>query len=41
MKSGSLSFRENRKWDNKMSFAPIKRDELKRNPPLVQNPGIN
>lgn len=35
-----LSFRENRKWDNKMYFAPINRDEIKRNPNLVQNPGM-
>jgi hypothetical protein len=36
----SLSFRENRKWDDKMYFAPIKRDELRRNTALVQNPGM-
>lgn len=36
----SLSFRENRKWDNKMYFAPIKREEIKRNDNLVQNPGM-
>lgn len=36
----SLSFRENRKWDNKMYFAPIKRDEINRNSNLVQNPGM-
>lgn len=36
----SLKFRENRKWDNKMYFAPIKRDEINRNPNLVQNPGM-
>ena len=35
-----LSFRENRKWDNKMYFAPISRDEIKRNSALVQNPGM-
>lgn len=35
-----LSFRENRKWDDKMYFAPINRDELRRNPELVQNPGM-
>ena len=34
-----LSFREKRKWDNKMYFAPIKRDEINRNTKLVQNPG--
>lgn len=36
----SLSFRENRRWDNKMYFAPISRDEMNRNPNLVQNPGM-
>lgn len=36
----SLSNREKRKWDNKMYFAPIKRDEMKRNELLVQNPGM-
>ncbi len=36
-----LSFRENRKWDNKMYFAPITRDEIKRNAGLVQNPGMD
>lgn len=36
----SLNFRENRKWDNKMYFAPIKRDERNRNELLVQNPGM-
>ena len=35
-----LSFRENRAWDNKMYFAPIKQAEIKRNPNLVQNPGM-
>lgn len=35
-----LSSREKRKWDDKMYFAPIKRDEIKRNPNLVQNPGM-
>lgn len=35
-----LSGREARKWDNKMYFAPIARDEMKRNPNLVQNPGM-
>lgn len=35
-----LSFRENRKWDNKMYFAPISREEIKRNPDLKQNPGM-
>ncbi|MDR2969220.1 MAG: RagB/SusD family nutrient uptake outer membrane protein [Tannerellaceae bacterium] len=35
-----LSYRESRKWDNKMYFAPIKRDEIRRNPSLVQNPGM-
>jgi hypothetical protein len=33
--------RERRKWDDKMYFAPISRDEMKRNPSLVQNPGMN
>ncbi len=37
----SLSFRENRKWNDKMYFAPIKRDEINRNPNLVQNPGMD
>jgi len=36
----SLSFREGRKWDNKMYFAPISRDERNRNTQLVQNPGM-
>lgn len=36
-----LSYRELRKWDNKMYFAPIKRDEIKRNPAMVQNPGMD
>lgn len=36
----SLSSREKRKWDNKMYFAPISRDERKRNELLVQNPGM-
>ena len=35
-----LSFREARKWDNKMYFAPIKREEMRRNQNLVQNPGM-
>lgn len=35
-----LSFRENRRWDRKMYFAPISRDEIKRNSALVQNPGM-
>lgn len=35
-----LTYREGRKWDNKMYFAPIKRDEIKRNTALVQNPGM-
>ncbi|WP_456086593.1 RagB/SusD family nutrient uptake outer membrane protein [Parabacteroides sp.] len=37
----SLSFRENRRWDNKMYFAPISRNEMNRNELLVQNPGMN
>lgn len=36
----SLSNREKRKWDNKMYFAPISRDERKRNELLIQNPGM-
>lgn len=35
-----LSFREVRKWNNKMYFAPIHRDEINRNQSLVQNPGM-
>lgn len=35
-----LSYRESRKWDNKMYFAPISRDEIKRNTAMVQNPGM-
>lgn len=35
-----LSFRETRKWDNKLYFAPIKRDEIKRNTAIKQNPGM-
>lgn len=35
-----LTFREDRKWDNKMYFAPIPREERKRNPNLEQNPGM-
>ena len=30
---------ENRKWDDKMYFLPIMRDELNKNSKLVQNPG--
>ncbi|GAB3008295.1 RagB/SusD family nutrient uptake outer membrane protein [Niabella terrae] len=30
---------ENRKWVNKMYFAPISRDEMNKNTSLVQNPG--
>ncbi|GHV49134.1 carbohydrate-binding protein [Bacteroidia bacterium] len=33
--------REKRKWNDKMYFAPISRDEIKRNTTLVQNPGMN
>ncbi len=37
----SLKYRENRKWDNKMYFAPIPRDEINRsNGNLIQNPGM-
>jgi len=32
---------ENRRWENKMYFAPIKRDEMLRNPQLKQNPGMD
>lgn len=35
-----LSFREDRRWENKMYFAPISRDEIRRNPKLEQNPGM-
>lgn len=35
-----LTYREGRKWDNKMYFAPISRDEIKRNTAMVQNPGM-
>lgn len=35
-----LSSRETRKWEDKMYFAPIKQDEIRRNPNLVQNPGM-
>lgn len=31
--------RENRNWKDKMYFAPITRDELKRNDKLINNPG--
>jgi hypothetical protein len=31
---------EQRKWDNKLYFAPISRDEMRRNPELKQNPGL-
>ena len=31
--------RENRNWQDKMYFAPITRDELKRNDKLINNPG--
>jgi hypothetical protein len=37
---GGATDRENRKWDDKMYFAPIKRDEIRRNTALVQNPGM-
>ena len=32
--------RKMRKWNNKLYFAPIKRDEINRNPAMVQNPGM-
>lgn len=35
-----ISYIEKRRWDNKMYFAPIKREEIKRNPGMVQNPGM-
>lgn len=35
-----LSYMENRRWDDKMYFAPIKREETRRNPALIQNPGM-
>lgn len=35
-----LSYIEKRRWDNKMYFAPIKREETKRNPAVIQNPGM-
>lgn len=31
--------KENRKWNDKIYFLPINRDELKRNGKLIQNPG--
>jgi hypothetical protein len=31
---------ENRKWDKKLYFAPIMREERRRNPQLAQNPGL-
>jgi hypothetical protein len=31
--------KENRRWDDKMYFLPIHRDEINRNRNLVQNPG--
>ena len=35
-----LSYRENRKWDNKMYFAPINVNEINRTDGIiVQNPG--
>ena len=36
-----LSSRENRKWLDKMYFAPIHQDEIRRNTNLVQNPGFD
>lgn len=32
---------ENRSWDDKLYFPPIKLDEMKKNNKLVQNPGYN
>ena len=31
---------ETRKWDDKMYYRPISRDEINRNDKLVQNPGF-
>ena len=31
--------KENRKWDDKMYFLPMQRDEMNRNTNLIQNPG--
>ncbi|MDR0542356.1 MAG: RagB/SusD family nutrient uptake outer membrane protein [Dysgonamonadaceae bacterium] len=36
----AIDQRERRKWDNKMYFAPISRDERRRNTQLAQNPGM-
>lgn len=36
-----LNSREVRAWDNKMYFAPIELNEIRRNPNLVQNPGLS
>ncbi|MCC8132525.1 MAG: RagB/SusD family nutrient uptake outer membrane protein [Tannerellaceae bacterium] len=36
-----LSYIEKRRWDNKMYFAPIKREEIRRNPAMIQNPGMD
>lgn len=33
--------KENRKWNDKIYFLPISRDEINRNNKLVQNPGYN
>lgn len=35
-----LTYRESRKWDNKLYFGPIRREEINRNPAMVQNPGM-
>lgn len=32
---------ENRKWDDKLYFPPIKLDEMNKNDKLIQNPGYN
>ena len=32
---------ENRIWDNKMYFQPIRLEEMRRNPKLIQNPGLS
>ena len=35
-----LTYRETRKWTDKLYFAPIKRDEINRNTAIIQNPGM-
>lgn len=36
-----LTYIEKRRWDDKMYFAPIKREEIRRNPAMIQNPGMD